>query len=266
MSPHVHHRSFGDGPRTALAIHCSLGHSGAWRAVGAALGEVLTLHAYDLPNHGRSGDWDRQGIMHDVATDMARAVLDKVAEGPVDLIGHSFGATVALRLAIEDPERVRSATLFEPVYFAALMADDPDFAARYHRQTEDFEAAMDARDHAAAARSFNETWGDNGDWDKIPAAHRRYMTDRIQFVRDSAPVLVHDSAGLLNKGQFERAIQPVLLIEGAASPMASAVNHSIARRLPNASQLTLSKMGHMGPITHPGEVAAAIRAFLQDVA
>ena len=94
MIPEVNARRFGHGPRPALAIHCSLAHSGAWRGVGAALSDELTLRAFDLPMHGRSGDWDGQGNIHDVATDMALSLL----EAPMDLIGHSFGATVALRL------------------------------------------------------------------------------------------------------------------------------------------------------------------------
>ena len=56
-----------------------------------ALSDQLTALAYDLPSHGRSGDWDGTGDLHDVATDMGRALLTE----PMDLIGHSFGATVA---------------------------------------------------------------------------------------------------------------------------------------------------------------------------
>lgn len=57
---------------------------------------------------------------------IARAALG----APVDVIGHSFGATVALRLALERPELVRSLVLVEPVLFAAAKAaEDPRFAA-----------------------------------------------------------------------------------------------------------------------------------------
>ncbi|APX13845.1 alpha/beta hydrolase [Tateyamaria omphalii] len=253
----MHNRTFGSGSRPALAIHCSLGHAGAWRGLADALGDQITLHAYDLPNHGKSGDWDGQGIMHDTATAMALAVMDDIDTDPIDIIGHSFGATVALRLAIEHPARVRSVAMFEPVYFAPLMADDPTFGPRYKHDTADFDAAMDAGDHTAAARAFNGTWGDGPAWDDIPPQTRTYMADRIMFVRHSGSFLIEDSAGLLTPGLFDRAAMPALLMAGALSQWALPVNDAIARRLPNVAQTTLDGVGHMGPITHPGAVAHA---------
>jgi len=257
--PHIHRRTFGSGARPVLAIHCSLAHSGAWRGLAQHVGDRLTLHAFDLPCHGKSGDWDGQGIMHDTATDMALSVLDDIGAGPgadpIDIIGHSFGATVALRLAIEHPARVRSVALFEPVYFAPVLADDPTFAPRYRRDTAAFDRAIAAGDTDTAARAFNATWADGPAWDDIPAQTRQYMADRIHFVSHSAPFLVDDSAGLLAPGRFDAATMPALLIAGALSPMAAPVNDAIARRLPNATRITLAGVGHMGPVTHPDAVA-----------
>lgn len=243
-----------------LAIHCSLAHSGAWRGMGAALGDMATLHAFDLPCHGKSGDWDGHGVMHDTATDMALAVLDDL--GPVDVIGHSFGATVALRLAIGHRTRVRRVVMFEPVYFAPAMLDDPTFAKTYGQDTKPFDDALDAGDRMAAARAFNAIWGTAETWDDIPQSTRTYMADRITFVRDSASFLIDDSAELLAPGRFAAADIPALLMRGAGSPWAGSVNAAIARRLPQAQQITLDGIGHMGPITHPKEVSVAVRAFL----
>jgi pimeloyl-ACP methyl ester carboxylesterase len=260
--PEVNARRFGHGPRPALAIHCSLAHSGAWRGVGAALSDELTLRAFDLPMHGRSGDWDGQGNIHDVATDMALSLL----EAPMDLIGHSFGATVALRLAIEHPELVRSITLIEPVYFAAAKQDDPDAMAEYNEQNAAFEAALAEGDKETAARLFNRVWGDGTKWDQIPEPTRAYMVDRIGFIPASSPFLGEDSAGLLAPGMFDRASMPALLVEGSGSPKAAhAINASLMRRLPNARRVSVDGAGHMVPITHPAEVAEAIRDFLNDV-
>lgn len=257
MIPRIHTRTFGSGRRPALAIHCSLAHSGAWRGVGDAMGNALTLHAFDLPNHGKSGDWDGQGVMHDAATAMALAVLDDIGPDPIDIIGHSFGGTVALRLAIEHPTRVRSVAMFEPVYFAPIMADDPQFGPSYKHDTADFDAAIDAGDNDAAARAFNATWADGPAWEDIPEQTRTYMSDRISFVRHSAPFVVDDSANLLAPGKFDAATMPALLMAGEVSPWATAVNDAIARRLPNASQIMMEGVGHMGPITHSTHVARA---------
>ena len=245
-----------------LAIHCSLAHSGAWRGIGAALGDMATLHAFDLPCHGKSGDWDGQGVMHDTATDMALRVLDAIGQDPIDLIGHSFGATVALRLAIEHPERVRSLSMFEPVYFAPAMADDPQFKQSYVQDTEDFDAALDANDRIGAARAFNAAWGGQSAWDDIPERTRSYMAERIFFVRHSSPFLIEDCANLLAPGRFAAAAMPVLLMQGALSAWAAPVNAAIARRLPQCTTLSFPGLDHMAPVTQPEAVADAVRAFL----
>lgn len=252
-------RSFGHGSRRALAIHCTLAHSGAWRGVGEAVADDLSLLAYDLPSHGQSGDWDGQGNVHDVATDMARALLSE----PMDIIGHSFGATVGLRLAIESPELVRSLTMFEPVYFAAAMEDDPDGVSSDMGNNMAFNAAYASGDMMEAARVFNVGWGDGSGWDKTPQKLRQYMADRIHFVPASQPFLRDDSAGLLQPGRFARADMPVLLMDGATSgPIADVISTSLQKRLPNVTRHVIAGAGHMAPLTHPVQFADTLRSFL----
>ena len=93
MSSGLYTRQFGHGPRHALAVHCTLAHSGAWRGVGEALADELTLLCPDLPSHGKSADWDGQGDLHAYSTDLVRELVTE----PIDIIGYSFGAWCAFR-------------------------------------------------------------------------------------------------------------------------------------------------------------------------
>jgi len=224
-----------------------------------ALADRITATLYDLPSHGRSSDWDGTGDLHDVATDMGRALLTE----PMDLIGHSFGATVAMRLAMEHPEMVRSVTMIEPVYFAPAIADHPDEMFAALGVNEEFNAAWDSGDRETAARCFNRAWGDGTKWANFSPRARSYMTDRIHFVVGSAPFLEEDSAGLLKNDMFARATMPALLIKGGKSNAAAGyINDAIARRLPDATSTTIEGAGHMAPLTHPEQVAVIIQAFL----
>ncbi len=260
MSLSIHTHLFDGGARRALAIHCTLGHSGAWRGVAAALKDELSILAFDLPSHGKSDSWDRTGNVHDVATDIARGLID---DAPMDLIGHSFGATVALRIAVETPELVRSLTMIEPVYFAAALQDDPALRAAYQNDSKALDAAFAAGDEREAARVFNRDWGDGTPWDDLPERMRETMTRLVHYVPASSAFLHHDSAGLMEPGRFARAAMPTLLIEGDKSPPASAkIADSLEKRLPNVERVVIKGAGHMAPITHPAEVAAPIKALL----
>ena len=224
-----------------------------------ALADRITATLYDLPSHGRSSDWDGTGDLHDVATDMGRALLTE----PMDLIGHSFGATVAMRLAMEHPEMVRSVTMIEPVYFAPAIADHPDEMFAALGVNEEFNAAWDSGDRETAARCFNRAWGDGTKWANFSPRARSYMTDRIHFVVGSAPFLEEDSAGLLKNDMCARATRSALLIKGGKSNAAGGyINDAIAGRLPDATSTTIEGAGHMAPLTHPEQVAVISQAFL----
>lgn len=249
-------QDWGSGLRRALAIHCSLAHSGAWGGVARRLGDALWLQAFDLPGHGRSGDWDPSRDIMDQTVEMA---LDLIGDTRLDLIGHSFGAVACLRVAAEHPHLVRSLALYEPVLFAAAALDGHDAAAPHA----EFAAALERGDRPEAARAFNALWGAERDWEAIPLRQRAALAARIHLVPAGNDALYGDRGGLLAPGRLAAVAAPVLLLEGSESPsIVPAINAALARRLPDARRVRVAGAGHMGPITHPDEVSAAIRVHL----
>jgi pimeloyl-ACP methyl ester carboxylesterase len=257
-------REFGDGPREALLIHCSLAHSGAWKGVAAQLGGSLHMRAFDLPGHGRSGPWTGERDMCALSTAMAADMVG--ADGPMDVIGHSFGAVVALSLAIEQPALVRSLVIIESVFVAAALADDPELAARYGQKMKPYTDALERGDKEAAAREFLRDWGDGTPWEALPAEQRAAMAAQIHLIAANSPSVLEDRPGLVKNRLIETVKVPVLLIRGAKSPpIMQPVHAAIARRLPNARSIAIPGAAHMAPITHPGPVADAIAGFLESV-
>lgn len=99
--------------RPVLAFHGISASHVSWRAVARALGPDRTFLAPDL--RGRGGS---RGLIGPFG--MAQHALDGVdvldangIEGPVDIVGHSMGAFVAMRFAEGFPGRVRSITLVD---------------------------------------------------------------------------------------------------------------------------------------------------------
>jgi lipase len=249
-------RVWGQGGAPALLLHCSLAHSGAWDELARALADRLTLTAPDLVGHGRGPAPDPARDCHDHATEAALAHLP---DHPTHLIGHSFGATVALRLALDHPERIASLTLIEPVLFAAARGG-PGWAAHIAAMA-CIGPRLAAGDAAGATRAFLAQWGGAVPLDAMPKTQQAYMIDRIWVVPASAPALEEDSAQLLPRlGQLAC---PVLLVEGAASPPVIAeIQSGLAAAIPQARRAIIPDAGHMVPITHAGPVAQEIRTFL----
>ena len=254
----VHWITGGSGERPAVLIHCALAHAGSLRPLMAHLGDRLSMTAFDLPGHGRTADWDGRGDMLGATARIAESFCDR----PVDLIGHSFGGVAALCLAIQRPDLIRSLTLIEPVFFAAAQAVDPPVFEAYLAAMAPYAAALSGGDRAAAAQAFTAVWGD-GDWDRLPEAQRAYAAERIHLIEASVPGLIDDSQALLAPGRLEAVDAPVTLIRGDRSaPIIPVVLKALAARLPQTRQVVIEGAGHMAPITHATEVAAAIRAGL----
>jgi pimeloyl-ACP methyl ester carboxylesterase len=254
-----HVRRFGEGARRVLALHCSLSHGGIWRGVAEHLAREVTLIAPDLPGHGKSPDWDGVADFQDACLAAVHPLLD----GYMDVVGHSFAATVALRLAQEHPGRVRRLCLIEPVLFAAARMDDPAAFAGNTEASRGFRAALAEGDMALAARLFNRLWGDGRPWETLPPHTRAYITERMRIIPGQDASLVDDRAGLLAPERLARVGVPVLLRGDRSPPVTAAINAALAARLPEAREAVIAGAGHMAPLTHPQEVAGALRAFLR---
>jgi lipase len=247
---------FGAGPRKVLALHCSLAHGRVWDGFDLP---GCTIVAPDLLGHGAQPLWDGAGDYH---TECTRDVIALAqVEGPMDIIGHSSGGTVALRMAMEMPDLVRSLVLIEPVLFAAARAAGDAAFGVHQAAFAPFEAAIAAGDAAAATAFFHGYWSGT-DFASLPDRLQAYMTARVNLISAQLDVMMQDAAGLLGHMRLESLGIPVLLMEGATSPpVMAAIQAELARRLPRVRRVVVEGAGHMAPITHQAEASAAVAGF-----
>lgn len=251
----------GTGDRPALAIHCMLGSAEIWTPVFSRLGDRVTATAIDLPGHGRSDPWQADpapGSYQTLATRITASFIDR----PVDLIGHSFGAIVALRIAVAAPEAVRSLTLVEPPFFAAI-AGSAECDLWLEKQDR-LDALFAAGRYDDAARDFMADWGAGVPWDALPERQRDRFIQQIPMLAGVGPSNFHDPAEILRPGGIEAIDAPCLMVHGANSPAATvAINEAIAARMADVGLASVPEAGHMLPLTHPAQMADLIAVNLE---
>lgn len=247
--------------KTPLAlIHCALGRAASWRPFLNALGGPVSPLLIELPGHGLAEDYDESRDFTDQAVELA---LDEMPSHAVPLIGHSFGAAVALRIAVERPYRVSSLTLVEPVFFAA--AKGRAVHDKMMRDLAPFISKIEAGSTATASRAFHDLWGE-GSWDDLAHEDRTYIMSRIGLVTKGHSLIMEDRPNLLAPGRLEDLDMPVTFVDGGDShPVIAEIISALGDRIPDADWVTVPDARHMLPMTHPARLVEATkdRLFLE---
>ena len=262
MTPAVpHFREVGNGPGV-VCLHSNASSSAQWRALMDTLAPSHLVLSPDLYGAGKSPDWhsDRVITLADEAA-LIEPVLQRAGSSFI-LVGHSHGAALALRIAVENPGRVRALALYEPTLFSLIEADGPapNEADGIRDAVTAAARALDAGDAAAAAGHFIDYWTGPGSWAATPQARRPAIAASIRSVRRWAHALMTEPTPL---AAFAELRMPVLLMVGGSSTAAA---HGVARRLaqviPDITRIDFPALGHMGPITDAQLVNAEIVRFV----
>lgn len=255
------YREAGNGPGV-VCIHCNGSSSSQWRPLMTRLGGQYTVLAPDTHGAGRGPAWPTERLL---SLRDEVALIEPVfarAGRPFALVGHSYGGAVALMAALECPERVSALVLYEPALFALVDADTPppNEADGIRITVSDATAALAAGNRNSAAEIFIDYWMGKGAWATKPEAQREAIEASVTNVAGWGNALFGESTPLT---AFQSLQMPVLLMQGSdTTPSARAVSALLMQVFPRLETLTFDGLGHMGPITHPTLVDAAIEEFL----
>jgi 2-succinyl-6-hydroxy-2,4-cyclohexadiene-1-carboxylate synthase len=243
-----------------MMLHGFTGSSADWEPFRPALERLTAPIAVDLLGHGAS-DAPPDPVRHAVerqAADLAD-LLRTMGAAPAHVVGYSFGARVALRLAVDHPDVVRSLVLESP---SAGIADP---AARAERRAADEDLAR------LLEREGIQAFVDR--WEALPlfATERSLLDEERTAIR--AARLRNDpralAASLRGAGQaameplthaLTSMAMPVTVLAGALDPVGLPRAESVARAIPSARLVVVAGAGHAihreAPVRFARELAA----------
>jgi pimeloyl-ACP methyl ester carboxylesterase len=255
-------RDAGTGPGV-VCTHSNASTSGQWRGLMDLLAPKFRVLAPDSYGSGKSPQWPSDRVINlldEVA--LIEPVLTR-AGSPLALVGHSYGAAVALIAALANPGRVRAIALYEPTLFALLDAETPppNEAAGIRNAVADASIALDAGNQDGAAERFIDYWMGPGSWEQTPEQRKPPIAASVTNVRRWAHALFTEPTTL---EAFRSLNVPVLYMVGKCStPSARGVARLLLTALPQVELVEFEDLGHMGPITHPEPVNQVIAQFLE---
>ena len=260
-----HVQRSGVGPDVAL-IHGLTGDLSTWMLSRTfqRLAETRRVTAYDLRGHGYSE------VAHDGydsaegAADLF-AILDDLGVERADLVGHSFGAVIALHAAVSRPERVGALVLSDPYFPALRHLED---ASRWGHWRSFRQEALDA-----GVALADEHWYDLGRFfeqvrgldDEALLKLRRAvglpaMSRLLKLAATTCGVDAKSVAGLTT----DRMIgvrRPVLALYGEHSPFLATADY-LVDHLPDCRKALVRAAKHRAPQENPDEFAGRIVEFL----
>jgi pimeloyl-ACP methyl ester carboxylesterase len=248
-----------------VCIHSSASSSGQWRPLMDRLANRFRVFAVDLYGYGQSPPWPDD---HELSLADEVRLLEPVFRAAGErfhLVGHSYGGAVALRAALDDPGRIHSLTLFEPVLFAVLMQEDPEQPAAREIASvrDDTNAAVDRGDLAQSAERFVDYWMGAGAWTNMPEKRRQAIASTMRKVKAEWHALFTEPTPL---AAFSSLEVETLFLVGSRSPASSrGIARLLTRTLPRVTTLEIDGVGHMGPVTHADKISAAIGDYLDRV-
>ncbi|HEX8326944.1 MAG TPA: alpha/beta fold hydrolase [Hymenobacter sp.] len=258
--PLLHHLDQGQG-RPLVILHGLFGTLDNWQTLARrwATEAGLRVVSVDLRNHGRSFQSDEH--TYALMAEDVLALFDHLGLGPdTTLMGHSMGGKVAMRFALDHPDRL-----------ARLIVVDiaPGFSDMRHQ--DDILAGLHAVD---LARITNRQ-----EADAALAAHisnlgtRQFLLKNLYRKEDNSfawrinlPVL---AAELADIGEATTGpvpfVKPALFIRGGKSDYITTEDklHSIPALFPNSEVATVVDAGHWVHAEKPEEVYGMVQAFAQ---
>jgi len=250
----------GAGPAVVL-LHSGGMSSRQWRALADLLQPHHRVLAPDLPGCGANPPWPHDAPFV-VQQDLDALLAALPPDLPLHLVGHSYGGLLALRMALQEPARVRSVAVYEPTAFGVLRTPpDAEALADLVALTQQPVFIDEATGGSEPwMRLFIDYWNGPGGWDRLPEPTRAGFLRVGRKVFREVRALMDDAT---TQAQYAQLRAPTLLLSGEhTTPAERCVMTRLAQALPHNSRRIVAGAGHMGPLSHAAEVNAAIVAHL----
>jgi pimeloyl-ACP methyl ester carboxylesterase len=188
-----------------------------------------------------------------------RALLGALGVEKAHAVGHSYGAAVALQLAVDAPEVVATLALFEPPLLAVPSA--PQFFEAVGPIFERYGSG----DRVGAVHAFVTAVSDPG-WrnhveNTVPGGVEQAEDDAATLFESDLPSL---QAWEFGANEAAKIHQPVLYLLGSdTKPVFSEGRDLLRSWLPRTEDAVLAGVNHLLQMQRPADAAAALADFLK---
>jgi pimeloyl-ACP methyl ester carboxylesterase len=244
-----------------ILIHSSVSANRQWRTLTEALKDRYRLLAINLFGYGETTRWPGTSAQSLYAQAQLVVALCAETTSPIHLVGHSFGGSVALKVASILGPRVGNLILLEPNPFNLLKQNGRPRAYLESRTLRDHVKFFGSLgEWPKVAERFANYWLGDGSWDSMPEKRRRAFVESLPPNFHEWDAIMEEEATV---GEWMALTARTMLISDAATrrPIREIVE-ILAKACPHWSFRTITGGGHMAPLTRPELINPIVREFL----
>jgi pimeloyl-ACP methyl ester carboxylesterase len=247
----LHYLAFGHGSDLVL-IHGFLGNLAVWHLqIAPQLRKLYRVTTYDLRGHGYSEVTPTGYTARQMASDLG-FLLDSLKIDTATLVGHSYGADIAMYFALKHPDRVQKLVAIEPG-LACLVSE---------RKSKDWEGwAYWVSKLEEVGLTVPEDKRTDIDYlletslktSKIFGPARGLPRNReplLRLLKGTTLMSDYEDVGELTRDAVRTIRTPTLLIYGDQSQFIGSY-HFLKSALPNCTPVLLAGGEHFGPLETP---------------
>lgn len=246
--------------QTIVFVPGSFSTGSSWRNISAPLSERYRTITTSLCGYGKTQELRKPESVHmEDEMDVLEAVLNR-ADGPAHLVAHSFGALVALTLAMRRTPKLLSMTLLEPTAFN-LLDSGGEFSLNQevHAMTDRYMTAWEGGNQRAV-RDVIDFYGEAGTFDAYPSMVQEKLISQTPTNILDWKTAYADSIKLEDLTAVE---VPTLVVTGRSSHLAmQCCNQLLVDHLPQAQIMTLESANHFMIGTHALDLTDAIKQHI----
>ncbi len=251
-----------EGSVPILFLHCSSGSHRQWLPLAKTLQSDYRTFLPDFIGYGKSSRWPADKPYDPLFDVQLILKFFELAQQPLHIVAHSYGAAMALEAAKLQPEKVKSLCLIEPVSF--------HFLKYGQRETEwqevlclakAVQSAAEQGQHKKAARRFMQYWLGWSGWLLMPKRVKQYTIETINKVKHE--FWAFEQFNFEVEAYYNIHIPTQLIVGDSTRQTAKAVIEVIDEVLPNSHVEHIDKAGHMSPFTHQAQVYELATKFIK---
>jgi pimeloyl-ACP methyl ester carboxylesterase len=220
--------------------------------------------ACSLRYHG-TAPWPDEGQHYSTATHHAdlTAFIRQLNAGPVHLVGLSVGGRLAVLVALEHPDLLRSLTILEPP-LDDLLDDLPKAQSvreEWRRRFEVLRAVAQAGEAVRATKLFFELVNNQGPGalDTVPDPLRQMVLDNARTV----PLVLSTRPPTFSCSTLGGVKAPTLVVSGDQSPRSRIlIDEIIAKSIPGSRLAVIPEAAHLMSYQNPTAFNEALLHFL----